>query len=41
MPFEFYSSIVIFGIKSDFAFESEATDISTPLAQAFSERHGV
>ena len=27
--------------KSDFAFESEATDISTPPAQAFSERHGV
>jgi transglutaminase-like putative cysteine protease len=28
-------------IKSDFAFESEATEISTPLAQAFAERHGV
>jgi transglutaminase-like putative cysteine protease len=28
-------------IKNDFAFESEATDISTPLAQAFAERHGV
>jgi transglutaminase-like putative cysteine protease len=28
-------------IKGDFAFESEATEISTPLAQAFAERHGV
>jgi transglutaminase-like putative cysteine protease len=28
-------------IKGDFAFESKATEISTPLAQAFAERHGV
>jgi transglutaminase-like putative cysteine protease len=28
-------------IKGDFAFESEATEISTPLAEAFAERHGV
>ena len=28
-------------IKGEFAFESEATEISTPLAQAFEERHGV
>jgi transglutaminase-like putative cysteine protease len=28
-------------IKGDFAFEKEATEISTPLAQAFAERHGV
>ena len=28
-------------IKNDFVFESEATEISTPLAQAFAERHGV
>jgi transglutaminase-like putative cysteine protease len=28
-------------IKSEFKFESEVTDISTPLAQAFDERHGV
>jgi transglutaminase-like putative cysteine protease len=28
-------------IKAEFAFESEATEISTPLAQAFAERHGV
>jgi transglutaminase-like putative cysteine protease len=28
-------------IKSDFAFESESTEISTPLADAFAKRHGV
>ena len=28
-------------IKNDFAYEPDATDISTPLAQAFSERRGV
>jgi transglutaminase-like putative cysteine protease len=28
-------------IKREFAFESKATEISTPLAQAFAERHGV
>ena len=28
-------------IKKEFAYEPEATEISTPLAQAFSERHGV
>ena len=28
-------------IKSEFKYEPEATEISTPLAQAFSERHGV
>ena len=28
-------------IKAEFAFEKEATEISTPLAQAFEERHGV
>ncbi|HEY0223036.1 MAG TPA: transglutaminase family protein [Pseudolabrys sp.] len=28
-------------IKGDFAFDKEATEISTPLAQAFAERHGV
>ena len=28
-------------IKSEFAFESESTEISTPLAEAFAKRHGV
>ncbi len=28
-------------IKTEFSFESDATEISTPLAQAFAERHGV
>jgi transglutaminase-like putative cysteine protease len=28
-------------MKSEFAFESESTDISTPLDQAFKQRHGV
>ncbi len=28
-------------IKADFSYEPEATEISTPLAQAFSERRGV
>lgn len=28
-------------IKAEFKYEPEATEISTPLAQAFSERHGV
>lgn len=28
-------------IKGEFSFESEVTEVSTPLAQAFEERHGV
>lgn len=28
-------------IKAEFAYEPQATEISTPLAQAFSDRHGV
>ena len=28
-------------IKSEFAFESESTEISTPLTEAFAKRHGV